>query len=206
MGKIEINKRIKKQKILHAALLLFTTKGITETSISDIMKKAGLAKGTFYLYFKDKYDVRNQLVSIESSHLFQKADEALQKTDLSSFEDKIIFIVDYVLDLLSENKQLTSFIAKNLSWGIFKYALMNTESAEATEPVLDFYSIYQRMLDDSPHELKNPEVLLFMIIELVGSTCYSCILYNEPMGIEEYKPYLYQTVRDMINGQMITSK
>lgn len=37
-----------------AAFALFTQKGINDTSISDIAKKANMAKGTFYLYFKDK--------------------------------------------------------------------------------------------------------------------------------------------------------
>ena len=38
------------------AFELFTTKGLTKTTISDIVDQAGVAKGTFYLYFKDKYD------------------------------------------------------------------------------------------------------------------------------------------------------
>lgn len=40
--------------------------------------------------------------------------------------------------------------------------------------------------------------MVFMIIELVGSTCYSAILYNEPVGIEELKPYLFRTVKGIM--------
>ena len=199
MGKIEENKREKKRKLFDAALELFTSKGFHDTSISNIVRKAGLAKGTFYLYFKDKYDLRDHLIAVQSSYLFQKADDALKRTKITIFEDKIIFIIDHVLESLSQNPKMTTFISKNLSWGIFKSALIHSD----TDQTLDFYSVYERMIEDSPHEFKNPEILLFMLIELVGSTCHSIILYEEPISLSEYKPYLYQCVRQIIHSQML---
>ena len=47
-------------------------------------------------------------------------------------------------------------------------------------------------------KLKNPEVTLYMIIELVSSTCFNSILYNEPLPIEEFKPYLYELIRNLL--------
>ena len=61
-GKASQNKRRKRESLLNNAFELFTQKGITDTTISDIVEKAGVAKGTFYLYFKDKYDLRDRLV------------------------------------------------------------------------------------------------------------------------------------------------
>ena len=54
MGKAETNKKRKKNALFQTAYELFTDKGFAKTTISDIVNKAGLAKGTFYLYFKDK--------------------------------------------------------------------------------------------------------------------------------------------------------
>ena len=48
--------------------------------------------------------------------------------------------------------------------------------------------------------LKNPDVTLFMIIELVSSTCFNSILYGEPLPIDEYKPILYDTIKKLINN------
>ena len=53
MSKIEQNKQIKRESLLETAYRLFTGKGIHKTSISDIVEAAGVAKGTFYLYFKE---------------------------------------------------------------------------------------------------------------------------------------------------------
>jgi AcrR family transcriptional regulator len=43
-----------KEKIIEVALKVFGRKGYFKTTVDDIAKTAGLAKGTLYLYFKDK--------------------------------------------------------------------------------------------------------------------------------------------------------
>ena len=49
--------------LFQSAYDLFLNQGIEKTSISDIAKKAGVAKGTFYLYFADKYEIRDRLIA-----------------------------------------------------------------------------------------------------------------------------------------------
>ena len=44
----------------------------------------------------------------------------------------------------------------------------------------------------------NPEMTLFTIIELAGTTCFNSIIYNIPVSIEEYKPYLYKIIRNIL--------
>ena len=46
-------------------------KGFQKTSISDIVNEAGVAKGTFYLYFKDKLDIRYKLIAKKSAEVFK---------------------------------------------------------------------------------------------------------------------------------------
>ena len=185
--------------LLNTSFELFTSKGINKTSISDIVEKAGVAKGTFYLYFKDKYDIRNRLIAHKSSQLFARAYACLQVSGLTDIKDKILFIVDHILDELNENKALLTFIYKDLSWGVFKRALT---TAPVTDDV-DFRKIYQHMLDESEQKFDNPEVMLFLIIELISSTGYSAILYNDPVSLAELKPYLYKTVRGIIDDHML---
>ena len=126
----------------------------------------------------------------------------LKDTSIQSFDQKLLKIVDYIIDKLSKDKLLLSFISKNLSWGIFKAAL--TTPAEEDGDI-NFYEVYLKMLNEEPLNFKNPEVMLFLIIELVGSTCYSSILYEEPLPIEELKPDLYETIQAIIRNHT-TSK
>ncbi|ROO25182.1 TetR/AcrR family transcriptional regulator [Salinisphaera orenii] len=51
-----------RQKILRAAEQAFGTAGFFRASISDITRGAGVAQGTFYLYFQNKEDVLGELV------------------------------------------------------------------------------------------------------------------------------------------------
>jgi AcrR family transcriptional regulator len=45
------------QQIVSAAIDMFDEKGFQKTRVSDIVAKAGVAQGTFYLYFKSKEDI-----------------------------------------------------------------------------------------------------------------------------------------------------
>lgn len=200
MSKLEQKKQKKLEALLENTLELFTSKGIQDTSISEIVQRAGVAKGTFYLYFKDKYDIRNVLIAHESTKVFVKAEARLRKENMENFEDRIIFFANDIVEQLANDKKLLMFISKNLSWGYFKAAL--TENTR--ENTVDFKKIYEKMLRESQKEFKDPEVMLFMIVELVSSTCYSSILYGEPLPIEELKPYLFETIRSIIRGQIIT--
>ncbi|GEM_PF-2071474 len=51
-----------KQDIIEAAWRLFSKKGILNTSVSEIVREAHVAKGTFYLYFETKDDVVNAII------------------------------------------------------------------------------------------------------------------------------------------------
>ena len=44
----------KKSRLLYAAKEVFAEKGLEKATISEIVKKAGMAQGTFYLYFSSK--------------------------------------------------------------------------------------------------------------------------------------------------------
>ncbi|MDD3414682.1 MAG: TetR/AcrR family transcriptional regulator [Lachnospiraceae bacterium] len=200
MGKLELNKQLKKDALLNTAFDLFTTKGINKTSISEIVDRAGVAKGTFYLYFSDKYDIRNKLIAHKASQVFRKAERSLAKTKITSLEEKIIFIVDHIIDQLSANKSLLNFISKNLSWGIFKSVLISNTPEEG----INFLDIYTSMFQESDKQYENPEILVYMIVELVSSTSYSSILYDEPVPIAELKPYIFNTIREMMRSMEVS--
>ena len=201
MGKAADNKKLKMENLLNTSFELFTSQGINKTSISDIVNKAGVAKGTFYLYFKDKYDIRNRLIAHKSSQLFMQAYEELQKAGIEGFENRLIFIMDYVLDELEANKGLLAFIYKDLSWAVFKKALITPMGNDD----VDFGEVYRKMIEESEIKFKDPEVMLFLIIELVGSTGYSSIMYDDPVSLSDLKPHLEKTVRSIIEAYTIKS-
>lgn len=187
----------KESRLLNSGFKLFTHKGFKETSIQEIVDDAKVAKGTFYTYFKDKFELRNVLIARKSNKLFNDAIKALQKTDIKKLDDQVIFIIDYIIDVLNKNQILLQFIAKNLSWGIYTKTInelyQNTEAEESS-----IYQLFLNGIEEQHIKIDNPEVTLYMIIELVSSTCFNSILYKEPLPIQEFKPYLYKEIRNLI--------
>lgn len=200
MGKVNENKQQKLDALFQSAYDLFLTKGIERTSISDIAHTAGVAKGTFYLYFTDKYEIRDRLIARTAGQLFLAAHQALEDAKIPVFEDKIIFIVDYILGIMKENKSVLKFISKNLSWGIFRQALTRNNSDSPVSAM----EIYQKMLVENPDvKLRAPETMLFLIIELASSTSYSTILEDDPISFEELQPFLNESIRAIIRNHII---
>src|SRR4051812_20118599 len=50
------------RQILHAALAVFGERGLAAARLDDIAKRAGLSKGTIYLYFPNKEELFREVV------------------------------------------------------------------------------------------------------------------------------------------------
>ncbi len=193
--KIENNKLEKELKLLDSAYKLYSSKGINNTSIQDIVNDAGVAKGTFYLYFKDKYDLEKNLVIKKSNELFHNALDKLNTDVINKFDDQLIFVIDNVIDELNSNHDLIKLIYKDLSFGFYN----NGINTIIDNDEIGISETFMKGIKDNNVKLENPEVVLYMIIELVGSTVFNSIVKEIPLPINEYKPYLYKTIRVLLN-------
>ena len=202
-SKIIENKKIKENNLLQAAFNLFTKEDITNVSVNDIVKNAGVAKGTFYLYFKDKYDIRNHLIAHKASQIFQAAyADLLRHPDIQDFEEQVLFITDNILDQFAANHSLVTLISKHLSWGFFKNSLTFSPFSDA--PAI--YTIYESLLSHAAYTYRSPELMFYMILELVSGTSYNAILYQQPIPLEDLKPELYDAIRGIFKQFRIRKK
>lgn len=189
----------KQSRLLDNAFKLFTKKGVKDTSIQEIVDRADVAKGTFYLYFKDKYEIRDVLIAQKSKKLFNDALKALKKSDVTGLSNEVIFIINHVIDALSKNTLLLKFISKNLSWGVYNETVKKIYENEANAEN-GVRSLFLKGIEENNLKIANPDVTLFMIIELVSSTCFNSILYKNPLPIDEFKPYLFDTIKKLIKN------
>ena len=58
----DAKKEKKRSAIIQASLRVFARKGYETTALDEVAREAGLAKGTLYLYFKDKEDLYFQVM------------------------------------------------------------------------------------------------------------------------------------------------
>lgn len=68
-----------RDKMLYAALHLFTTKGFKETSILEIVEQARVSKTTFYQYFKSKEELLVSLFQQLAEEMIEAVENAVQQ-------------------------------------------------------------------------------------------------------------------------------
>ncbi|MBR4445665.1 MAG: TetR/AcrR family transcriptional regulator [Solobacterium sp.] len=188
-GKAAQNKLKKKTSLMEAAFTLFTEEGFQNTTIAQIAEKAGIGKGTFYFYFEDKYDIRNKIIIAKSTEILNASLLAIP-SDAVHFEDKVIAAADYIIDRLAADKILLRFIHKNLSWALLEN---NRELSES------FRGILEHAQKDVSVRYSDPVTMLYMVIELLNSACYSPILYGSPLPLDALKPKLFASVRAIMH-------
>ena len=76
----------RRQRILECAQAVFAEKGYHRASISDIIARAGVARGTFYLYFKSKRAIFDQLLDA----VLEMIDARIVRVDVSGGPARVL--------------------------------------------------------------------------------------------------------------------
>jgi AcrR family transcriptional regulator len=99
-GKRDQNKERTKEQILEAALELFRRNGLDGTTTKQISRRAGIAEGTLFNYFKTKEDLALYFFQKETDDLIEwfEKDSSLQKAPLA---EKLFAIIHRQLEYIS---------------------------------------------------------------------------------------------------------
>jgi len=87
-------------RILDTAVELYQRKGIEETRVSDIIDASGLSRATFYRYFKDQYDILNEVVVREFHQMMEKYER-----DQFLHDDPVLQIVEHMIFFYREARR-----------------------------------------------------------------------------------------------------
>lgn len=79
----------RKNEIVQAAAALFAEKSYEQCSVNDILNTVGIAKGTFYHYFKSKEEVLDAAVEKMSEQVLELVQEAAKRKELSPVDRMI---------------------------------------------------------------------------------------------------------------------
>jgi TetR/AcrR family transcriptional regulator, fatty acid metabolism regulator protein len=94
----------KREKILEAAVRVFARKGYFNSRVSDVARKAGVADGTIYLYFRNKEDLLVSLFDdVMGRHIAQAREEL---RDLKGPSAKLRRIAEHHLKVFGGNRDL----------------------------------------------------------------------------------------------------
>jgi AcrR family transcriptional regulator len=103
---VEAKKRDKKERLIKAGVELFSRNGFNMTTVEDITREAGVAKGTFYLYFKDKRQFYGEILN---SMVYQYEEDCKKIRAVSCPKEKLKMFIRSQLDFYQENADFARF-------------------------------------------------------------------------------------------------
>jgi AcrR family transcriptional regulator len=96
-----MSREARRAEIVSAAVAAFAERGIAHTSVSDIVKAAGVAQGTFYLYFTSKDDVVVAAAERIGDTMIDRIERVVAAPE-SSAVDKFLALRDQLSDSTSD--------------------------------------------------------------------------------------------------------
>jgi AcrR family transcriptional regulator len=159
--------------ILESAIRTFSEKGYHQTSIADIVEAAGVARGTFYLYFESKSTVFLALLDELLAHLRANVIGVDVRPGAAPLAEQLLDIVRRVLRTALEKRALANII--------FREAIGLDE--EVDQKLRDFYGSLHRFLIEA---LRMGQQGGAVRATLDVDATASCILGSIKQVLEQY--------------------
>jgi AcrR family transcriptional regulator len=91
------------QEVQAAALRVISRKGLAGATMQGIADEAGVAKGTLYLYFKDREDLLERAADFAFSKLTARLDATLPQ--IPKFSDKLLALIRSQIAFFDEHRE-----------------------------------------------------------------------------------------------------
>ncbi|WP_152656160.1 TetR family transcriptional regulator [Oceanobacillus sp. CFH 90083] len=176
----------KKELILESAYRVFKEKGLEDTRVSQIVKEAGIAQGTFYLYYNSKMDVLPDLAQkIISNYTQYLAEHGNVKAGL---DYNLRLAIDRIFEVNQEDVTIPSIVYAGI-----------TRSGEVDKWKVIYRPLYDLVANYLEAAKKNGEIQADIsssyysefVILLIESTARGLILFQHSREeIEKYKEEL----------------
>ena len=193
----------KKMKIIDTAFSLFREHSVNATAVDDIVKAAGIARGTFYLYFKDKSDLLEQIILYKSTEYMKTvlkstlSDPMLENGD---FYERVRTFLNCYIDFLIANKEILPVMEKNLS-SCIKHLPEFYDSE-----IADIYrSLIDRMVSLG-YTPENAHITTLIIVDMTGNVCSDAIMYEKPFPIEKIRDIVVSSAISVIRNNALLTR
>lgn len=154
---LNLNKE-KRDKIIEVSLKEFSSVPYPEVSINKIIMNAGIPRGSFYMYFKDKEDLFEYLMEEHyngfvknMNECFDKNNGDLKNTFISMYEKSVTYIKKCKFDGFFKN--------------VFIY--MNINKDKFKEPEAGLYDVFKDKINRNNIKTDDLELVFYMILQIL---------------------------------------
>jgi AcrR family transcriptional regulator len=102
-SKEDVVQEFRVQSIQEAAIRVISRKGMAAATMQEIAEEAGIAKGTIYLYFRDREELVEKTFETAIGELHKRLDAALDGE--GSFEQRLRAVITAQLGFFNENRE-----------------------------------------------------------------------------------------------------
>lgn len=169
-------------EILTAARSVLAEKGFDATKVSEIVERAGVAKGTFYLYFPSKLDLVLALVREMREKILLEAEKVIGSQ--SSKQEELIQVIKAAFSVMENyNDVFPVFNAVSA----FKTEHWKAEK-EIRQP---YYSFLKSLIESGQKSGEfrsdlNTEMISSLIEGMVEHVAHECFVYDSTLLIDDY--------------------
>ncbi len=175
-----------RDRLLTAATEVFAAKGYSATRVSDIVGQAGVAQGTFYLYFKSKQALFEQLIDTFCSRLMADTLGTFSLSEVSSPEEVIEQARLLWLTVLQRCRQERALMSLAL----------REPGAAGPEVMARLQANYQRVIDGLASYIEaaiahglcrpvHPQLAGWAIFGMLERAVHYAVLVNDQADLEQ---------------------
>ncbi len=126
---MEKNPDATREKIIAAFLHLYESRRIEKISIGELTREAGLYRGTFYYYYKDIYDLLEQLEERFISEISEVVEHVIDGIFTQTIEQKVPYFRNYYL---SHHQMIQLFLIGRPNPAVLKKMKENAKKTALT--------------------------------------------------------------------------
>lgn len=164
---------VRREQILAAARRVFREKGYESATVSDIVETAGVAQGTFYLYFPSKKHVVVVLAQQPMDELGRKLSAGYDAA--GSFEERLRILVRVAFQVGRENPDLCRLI--HMGGEAPTGEVENT--AEARRIQMGIVAMLQGAIESGEMVPMDPEIAMRLLMRMMQGTMQEAFAIND---------------------------
>lgn len=191
-----MRKQVKREEIIQAAKKLIIEKGYRKTSVEDITNEVGIAKGSFYTYFKSKDFLMETLLTEKSEERSNDLDNIIQSDD--TLENLVKRYIKYYLTVTEDDAEfilvMTTVMRSIDSIGDVVLTRLEKDKRRRKQEFIDILKKYEKEIDiKEERDYERYSLLVFGMI----NTFYINNLFPSENRFQETS---LREVKDKING------
>ena len=165
---------VRRAQLLRAARKVFRANGYDGASVSEIVREAGVAQGTFYLYFPSKKDAAMSLVDGLMKTMAQAVATAMESR--TSFEDRLESMIAASFKVARMNADLfrLSFIGADET-----HPEMHSQSPEHASILRVITDLFRDAVAAEEMEGMDPEIAARLVIGLLQHAMLEAFVFGE---------------------------